>query len=85
MVWYAMKTMDSTGGTLKVVLNVDNYDCFCRIRSQFAYIYHYVLFFCPCVFLLQFSLFWSFFTLVWFILRKTKKVAILKRTVNPGW
>jgi len=45
MVWYAMKTMDSIGGTLKVVLNVDSYDCFCRIRSQFAYIFYYVLFF----------------------------------------
>ena len=39
-------------------VNVDNCDCFCRIRFPFVYFHHYALFFCVfSLFLLQFGLF----------------------------
>jgi len=48
---------------------------------QFAYFHHYALFFCVCLFLFQFGLFWSFFqaNLVYF--RETKMATLFRGVV----
>ena len=47
--------------TAESCISVNNRDWFCRMRFKFAYFHNYVLFFCVCLFLLQFGLFWPFF------------------------
>jgi len=64
-------------------VNVDNCDCFCRIRFQFAYFHHYALFFCVfSLFLLQFGLFWSFYQAHLVYFRKTEVATLAVQCIK---